>query len=102
MAAAEKIIMAICMFSGFLWLRHRARGADLESQMGRSLVGVFVLLPAILIGEDYLFAHVHFGAYTDLLLKVLVAGAAFPLIGHAFIRTAPEQALPENDDAGQG
>jgi hypothetical protein len=101
MAMAEKIIMAICAFSGFLWLRHRARGAQLESQMGRSLIGVFVLLPGILIGEDYLFAHVHFGAYTDLLLKVLAAGAAFPLIGYACIRTHPETALPESDDSGQ-
>lgn len=98
MAEAEKIIMAICAFSGFLWLRHRARRADLENQMGRSVIGVFVILPAVLIGEDYAFAHIHFGAYTDLLLKVLVAGAAFPLIGHAFIRTGTERALPESDD----
>lgn len=65
------------------------------------LLGVFVLLPAILIGEDYLFSQVHFGAYTDLLLKVLAAGAAFPFIGYAFIRTDPEQALTESDGSGQ-
>jgi hypothetical protein len=96
MAVAEKIIMLICLFSGFFWLRQRARHADLESQISRSLIGVFVLLPAILIGEQYLFERVHFGAYTDLLLKVLVAGAAFPVIGYGFIRIGEAE---ESSDA---
>jgi hypothetical protein len=104
MAVTEKIIMCLCLFSGFFWLRQRARLADLDAQMGPAVVGVFVLLPAILIGEDYVFHRWHFGAYTDLLLKVLVAAAAFPAIGYAFIKTegAPEGPAEEEQEPGEG
>ncbi len=94
MALAEKIITLICLFAGFFWLRQRARSVDLEHQMGKSLVGVFVLLPAILIGEKYLFEHFHFGAYTDLLLRVLLVSATFPTIGFAFIKPGDSKAMP--------
>jgi membrane-anchored protein YejM (alkaline phosphatase superfamily) len=102
MAIAEKIILLICLFSGFFWLRQRARHADLERQISRSLIGVFVLLPAILVGEQYLFEQVHFGAYTDLLLKVMVACAAFPIIGYGFIRIGdPDESLESAGDPGE-
>ncbi|MDB5104793.1 MAG: hypothetical protein JWP91_2482 [Fibrobacteres bacterium] len=83
---AEKLITLICLFTGFFWLRKRARSADLEHQMGRSLIGVFVVLPGILIGEKYLFEHFHFGAYTDILFRALIVSATFPAIGFGFIK----------------
>ncbi|MEO6097388.1 MAG: hypothetical protein ABIW76_17725 [Fibrobacteria bacterium] len=91
--------MVLCLFSGFVWLRQRARQADLESQISRSLIGVFVLLPAILVGEQYLLERIHFGAYTDLLLKVLVAGAAFPIIGYGFIRIGEADGVRDPGDS---
>ncbi len=100
MALADKIIMFLCLFSGFFWLHGRARKMNLETQIDRAVIGVFVLLPAILIGDKYFFEHWHFGPYTDLLLKVLVAAAAFLSIGHGCIRTGEPESMEGPAEAG--
>jgi hypothetical protein len=88
----------VCLFGGFFWLRARARSINLDNQIGKSMIGVFVVLPALLIGEKYLFDHWHFGAYTDLLLKAGLALATFPAIGFLFLKPgAPE---PETGSDG--
>jgi hypothetical protein len=86
MATAEKIVLVLCLFGGFMWLRKRSRSMNLENQMGRALTGVFVLLPALLFGEKYLFDRFHLTPWTDMLVKGLVTAANFPLVGHFFLK----------------
>jgi hypothetical protein len=95
MALTEKILMALILFGGFFWLRSRARGMNLESQRGRVVFGVFIVLTAALIGEKNFFEHWHFGTYTDLLLKAAMAFASFAVVGFFFMKPAP----PEGDAA---
>ena len=103
MAIAEKILMLVCLFGGFWWIRERARILNLENRMGRTMLGVFVVLPALLIGEKYIFDHWHFGAYTDLLLKAGAALATFAAVGFLFLRqgnAAEEQGEIDSKDSG--
>ena len=86
MAIAEKIVMLVCLFGGFWWIRERARILNLENRMGRTMIGVFVVLPALLVGEKYIFDNWHFGAYTDLLFKAGGALATFAAVGFLFLR----------------
>jgi hypothetical protein len=97
MALAEKIVMALILFGGFYWLRHRARGMNLESQRGRVIFGVFGVLTGMLIGEKTLFEHWHFGPYTDLLLKVALAAASFAVVGFFFLKPGPPEPEPAED-----
>lgn len=94
MVIADKIVTLICLFGGFFWLRARARSINLENRIGKVIAGVFILLPIILFGEKYLFDHFHFGPYTDLLLKVGLLAATFPVIGFAFLKPQAADADP--------
>lgn len=82
----DKILTLLCLFGGFYWLRARARAVNLENRIGNAVIGVFVLLPAILFGEKYLFDTFHFGPYTDLLFKAVLLAAPFPVIGLVFLK----------------
>jgi hypothetical protein len=92
MVLLDKIVMVICLFAGFFWLRERARGLNLESQRGRAIFGVFGVLTGLLIGEKYVFERWHFGPYTDLLLKAGFALATFAAVGFFFLKPAPPEA----------
>lgn len=94
MIMPEKIVLLICLFGGFFWLRKRSRSVDLESQMTKALLGVFVLLPASLIGEKYVFEMFHFGTYTDILIKAVAILATFLLIGFGFLRAGTVESAP--------
>jgi hypothetical protein len=94
MANLEKIILAVCLFVGFLWLRNRSKSIDLENQMMRSILGVFVLLPAALIGEKYLFTLFHLGLFTDILIKSVAILATFLIIGFGFLRSETVSSPP--------
>jgi hypothetical protein len=98
MAIADKIVTLICLFGGFYWLRARARSINLENRIGPVVLGVFVLLPAALFGEKWLFDHYHFGAYTDLLIKAAILVATFPVIGFVFLKPGAEE--PDADASG--
>jgi hypothetical protein len=89
MLPAEKALMALVLFGGYLWLRSRARGMNLETQRGKVVVGVFGILTALLIGEKAIFDHWHFGLYTDLLLRVVLAVASFAVVGLFFLKPGP-------------
>ena len=96
MVLADKIVMIICLFVGFLWLRKRARASYPEKSMGKTILGVFVLLPATLIGMNLLFERWQFSPYTDLLIKVIVLVATFTGIGYLFLKPAPA-GQPQDD-----
>lgn len=97
MGMAEKVVMALILFGGYYWLRHRARGMNLESQRGKVIFGVFGVLTAMLIGEKALFEHWHFGPYTDLLLKVALAAVSFAVVGLFFLKPGPPGTEPAED-----
>jgi hypothetical protein len=96
MVLADKIVMILCLFTGFLWLRKRARASNPEKAMGKTILGVFVILPAILIGMNHLFERWHFGPYTDLLIKVVLLIVTFAAIGFVFLKPAPADRGPED------
>lgn len=74
-----------------MWLRKRSRSLNLGDRMGRSLAGVFLLLPALLFGEKWLFDRYHLTPWTDILVKGLVTAANFPLVGYLFLREKVEE-----------
>lgn len=90
MVLVDKIVMAVCLFAGFFWLRERARGLNLENARGKAVFGVFGVLTGLLIGEKYIFERWHFGAYTDLLLKAGFALATFAAVGLLFLKPGPD------------
>ncbi|MDB5049233.1 MAG: hypothetical protein JWO30_2304 [Fibrobacteres bacterium] len=102
MAIVDKIVTLICLFAGFFWLRERARSIRLENQIGKSVIGVFVLLPAILLGEKYLFDNFHFGTFTDLFLKAVLLLATFPIVGFTFLKPgSPDPAGSPDPESGE-
>lgn len=91
---AEKIFMAVCLFAGFLWLRSRARSLDLAHQQGKTVIGIFGVLTALLIGEKYVFDTWHFGPYTGLALKLGLTVATFAGVGFLFLKPGPPRETP--------
>lgn len=98
METAEKVVVILCLFGGFLWLRGRARSLSLERQQGRVLVGIFIVLPALLIAETKGFERLHIGPWTDILLKALIILGTIAAVGFGFLRPAPEEG-PRDPDA---
>jgi len=86
MPLPEKIAIAVCLFTGFLWVRHRSRTAGHEGRAGRTIIGVFGLLPALIIGELYLFDQYRIGPWIDPVIKVAMLAATFAAVGFGFIR----------------
>src|SRR5687768_10577815 len=86
METAEKVVLIVSIFGGFLWLRARARSINPERQAGRVMVGIFLVLPALLVAESKAFERIHFGPLTDLLLKTLVVCATIAAVGFGFLR----------------
>ncbi len=78
--------MAVILFGGYFWLRARARGMNFETQRGRVVIGVFGVLTGLLIGEKAFFDHWHFGLYTDMLLRVVLAAGSFAFVGLVFLK----------------
>ena len=87
----EKIIILICLFAGFYWIRARSRQVDLESRILKSILGVFVVLPASLLGERFFFEKFHFGTWQDLVIKVAVLIVTFLIIGFGFLKPNSSQ-----------
>lgn len=98
MEITEKVILIVSIFGGFLWLRARARFVNSERQAGRVLVGIFLVLPALLVMESKAFERFHFGQLTDMLVKTLVICTTIAAVGFGFLRKpAPEAAKAEAD-----
>lgn len=86
MSTAEKVVIILCVFGGFLWLRARARSVNPERQKGMVLVGIFMVLPALLVGESHLFERLPYGPWTNLLLKASLLASTFAAVGFGFLR----------------
>lgn len=105
MSTADKVVVILCVFGGFLWLRARARKAHPERHQVLVLVGIFMVLPALLVGESRLFQHLPYGPATNLLLKASILLCTFAVIGFCFLRPAPSEessgTAPDSGDRGQ-
>lgn len=86
MVITEKIILLVCLFAGFFWIRNRSRQIDLESRMLKSILGVFIILPGALLCEKLLFEKIHFGAWQDIAIKVVVIAITFLVVGLVFLK----------------
>ncbi len=87
----EKIILAICLFAGFLWIRQRSRQIDLTKQITKALIGVFVLLPILLLGEKFLFEKIALPGYTGIAIKCASIIVSFAIIGLVFLKPGMKQ-----------
>jgi hypothetical protein len=99
MISPDKIVLGLCLLGGFLWIRKRSRSIDLENQKGRSLLGVFGILPAALLGEKYLFEWLHFDLYTNTAIKAATLIATFLIVGFGFLKPglAETKDIPSQD-----
>lgn len=98
MSTTERILLAMCVFAGFLWIRGRARSMDLSRRQGTVVLGVFVLLPAWLVGGKWLVETLGIGGYTGMLLKALLIAAGFAAVGLLVIKPSP----PPDGGAAEG
>jgi hypothetical protein len=85
-STADNVVMIVCLFGGFLWLRTRARAVHAEKRQVSTLVGLFLVLPALLILESRLFGKLPYGSVTNLLLKAAALVATFAAVGFGFLR----------------
>jgi hypothetical protein len=96
MLLAEKIVLIVCLLGGFLWLRKRTRNLDLSGSKARTVLGIFVLLPLLLILEKQWLEQLNFHPWVNIAIKAAVLIANFPLIGLVFVRPGgkdgPEEA----------
>ena len=86
MSTVDKVVMILCIFGGFLWLRARARAVHAERRQGMALVGLFMVLPALLIAESRVFERLSYGPATNALLKAAILVATFAAVGYGFLR----------------
>jgi hypothetical protein len=96
----DRAVLIVCLFGGFLWLRNRARRFDLGKRQNIVVFGIFLLLPAVLVGEKQLFDLLHFGKYTNLLIIAASLTATFAAIGYGFLRPTPADREGEPGNAG--
>jgi hypothetical protein len=104
MSTADKVVMIVCIFGGFLWLRTRARTVHAERRQGPVMLGIFLVLPALLILESRLFAKLSYGPATNVLIKAAVLVSTFAAVGFGFLRPAPAGARDSDrpgDDASE-
>lgn len=89
MSTADKVVMILCIFGGFLWLRIRARAVHAERSQGPVVLGIFLVLPVLLILESRLFAKLPYGPATNALIKAAVLLSTFAAVGFGFLRPSP-------------
>lgn len=59
--------------------------------MTQVVVGVFLLLPALLVAENHLFQKLPFGTAANVSIKAAVLIATFAAIGYGFLRPGPSR-----------
>jgi hypothetical protein len=91
METAEKVVFIVIIFGGFLWLRARARAMQAERQVGRVLIGLFLVLPALLIAERHLFDRLALDSWTGFLVESLALAGTIAAVGFGFLRPPREE-----------
>lgn len=94
METAEKVVFIVLIFGGFLWLRARARAMQAERQVGRALLGLFLVLPALLVAERHFFDTLPLGPWAGLLLECLALAGTIAAVGFGFLRPPREEPGP--------
>lgn len=85
MDTAERVILIVCLFGGFLWLRSRARSMDLSGRK-EWVMGGLLLLIGLLLAEKWLFEKLPQGTVLTLAIKAAALAATFAAIGYGFLR----------------
>lgn len=89
MSEIDRAVMIVCLIGGFLWVRGRARKSDLGKRQNLVVFGIFVVLPALLVGAKFLFEKLPFGPVANLLIKAALLIATFAGIGYGLLRPSP-------------
>jgi hypothetical protein len=90
----EKLIIAVVLFAGFTYVRKRARRANPEAQVQPILLGIFVVIPALLLLEAKVLPYLRLDATLALVLKLALLGLTFYAVGRWIIKP---KAAPEID-----
>lgn len=100
MDTPERVVLIVCLIGGFLWLRGRARGINLENRQVTVVVGVFLVLPALLFAEKALFDKLPWGPWVKAPLMAASLVATFAAVGFGFLRPTASVDSAGNDSAG--
>lgn len=86
MDTPERVVLIVCLIGGFLWLRGRARSMNLETRQVTVVVGVFLVLPALLMAEKSLFEKLTWGPWVNAPVMAASLVATFAAVGFGFLR----------------
>jgi hypothetical protein len=86
MTTPERVVLIVCLIGGFLWLRGRARSMNLERRQVPVVVGIFLVLPALLLAEKALFEKLPWSPFVNAPLMGVTLVATFSAVGYGFLR----------------
>jgi hypothetical protein len=90
----EKLIIAVVLFAGFTYVRKRARRANPEAQVQPILLGIFVVIPALLLLEAKVLPQLRLEPTSALALKLALLGITFFAVGRWIIKP---KTMPDAD-----
>ena len=85
----ERLLVAVVLIAGFLWLRRRAKALD-DAARGRALRGTILFLAPVLIGAKWGFERLPFSAPVNLVVELLGLAAALAVAGYVFMTPRAE------------
>ena len=80
----ERLLVALVLIVGFLWLRRRAKALD-DAARGRALRGTILFLAPVLIGAKWGFERLPFSTPVNLAVELVGLAAALAVAGHVFM-----------------
>ena len=80
----ERLLVALVLIIGFLWLRRRAKALD-DAARGRALRGTILFLAPVLIGAKWGFERLPFSMPVNLALELAGLAAALAVAGYVFM-----------------
>jgi hypothetical protein len=101
MNTPERVVLIVCLIGGFLWLRGRARRMNLERRQVTVVVGVFLVLPALLLAEKALFERLSWGPWINAPVMGACLIATFAAVGYGFLRPDPEAGREPKEGTGR-
>jgi hypothetical protein len=94
MNTPERVVLIVCLIGGFLWLRGRSRRMNLESRQVTVVVGIFLVLPALLLAEKALFEKLPWGPWVNAPIMGISLIATFAGVGFGFLRPSGTDGEP--------